>query len=68
VSERAPTPEALARRAVAGDRSAVESLRRDLEDPVHALAIRMLWQRRVVAAFGHAPESGPARRDRRAQP
>lgn len=34
----------LARRAVAGDRDAVAAVVRQLERPVHALALRMLWR------------------------
>jgi len=36
--------EELLRRAVAGDRDAVAALVRQLEPPVHALALRMLWR------------------------
>jgi RNA polymerase sigma factor (sigma-70 family) len=39
------TLEALARRALDGDRHAVAELVRGLEPLVHALALRMLWQR-----------------------
>lgn len=38
-----PTLEERARRATAGDRDAVAGLVRALEQPVHALAMRMLW-------------------------
>ncbi|HEU5076878.1 MAG TPA: sigma factor [Polyangiaceae bacterium] len=38
-----PTLEDLARRAVAGDRAAVAAVLRELERPVYALALRMLW-------------------------
>lgn len=38
-----PTLEELARRAVDGDRAAVAALVRELQRPVHALALRMLW-------------------------
>jgi RNA polymerase sigma factor (sigma-70 family) len=39
-----PTLEELARRAVAGDREAVARVVRELERPIYALALRMLWQ------------------------
>lgn len=39
----ASTLEDLALRAVAGDRDAVASLVRELQRPIHALALRMLW-------------------------
>lgn len=39
----APNLEALARLAVAGDREAVASIVRELERPVYALSLRMLW-------------------------
>jgi RNA polymerase sigma factor (sigma-70 family) len=39
----APTLEDLALRAVAGDRDAVAGLVRELERPIYALALRMLW-------------------------
>lgn len=38
-----PTLEDLARRALAGDREAVAGVVRELERPVYALALRMLW-------------------------
>jgi RNA polymerase sigma factor (sigma-70 family) len=41
--EETPTLEALARRAVDGDRDAVASIVRELEGNLHALALRMLW-------------------------
>jgi RNA polymerase sigma factor (sigma-70 family) len=39
----APTLEELARRAVEGDRDAIAVVVRELERPVYALALRMLW-------------------------
>jgi len=39
----APTLEDLARRALDGDRDAVAAVVRELQRPVHALALRMLW-------------------------
>jgi DNA-directed RNA polymerase specialized sigma24 family protein len=39
-----PTLEELARRAVAGDCEAVARVVRELELPIYALALRMLWQ------------------------
>jgi RNA polymerase sigma factor (sigma-70 family) len=41
--DEAPTLEALARRAVDGDRDAVASIVRELQANIHALALRMLW-------------------------
>jgi RNA polymerase sigma factor (sigma-70 family) len=41
--DEAPTLEALARRAVDGDRDAVASIVRELQANVYALALRMLW-------------------------
>jgi RNA polymerase sigma factor (sigma-70 family) len=41
--EEAPTLEALARRAVDGDRDAVASIVRELQANLYALALRMLW-------------------------
>jgi len=38
-----PSLEELARRAVAGDRDAVALVVRELERPIYALALRMLW-------------------------
>ncbi|MCI0433194.1 MAG: RNA polymerase sigma factor [Gemmatimonadetes bacterium] len=43
--DRARSPEELARRAVEGDRDAVDALVRDLEGPVFAISLRMLWHR-----------------------
>jgi RNA polymerase sigma factor (sigma-70 family) len=39
------TLEHIARRAVGGDRDAVDSLVRSLQDDVYGLALRMLWNR-----------------------
>src|SRR5438132_882480 len=39
------TLEDLARQAIDGDRDALDSLVRSLQDPVHGLALRMLWNR-----------------------
>lgn len=39
------TPEDLARRALEGDRQALDSLVRGLQDDVYGLALRMLWNR-----------------------
>ena len=39
------TLEDLARKAVDGDRDAVEQLVRDLQGDVYGLALRMLWNR-----------------------
>ncbi|HEX6277203.1 MAG TPA: RNA polymerase sigma factor [Polyangiaceae bacterium] len=41
--EESPTLEALARRAVDGDRDAVASIVRELQANVYALSLRMLW-------------------------
>lgn len=41
--EEPPSLEALARRAVDGDRDAVASIVRELQANMHALALRMLW-------------------------
>jgi RNA polymerase sigma factor (sigma-70 family) len=41
--EKSPTLEALARRAVDGDRDAVANIVRGLQGNVYALALRMLW-------------------------
>ena len=41
--DEAPTLEALARRAVDGDRDAVASIVRELQANMYALALRMLW-------------------------
>jgi DNA-directed RNA polymerase specialized sigma24 family protein len=40
-----PALEDLARRALYGDREAVEQLVRDLQGDVYGLALRMLWNR-----------------------
>lgn len=40
--------EGYARRAIAGDRDAVESLVRALQRDIYGLALRMLWQREAA--------------------